>query len=125
MATTTIATIDSLENALTAYAVSFEQVSKVTLVESAGKRYAIVESQTEAGKEYRVEYNVIFKVLSCNCPAGQEGGGCWHRRATLAQLAIDKMETRRLIDETIAQEASRYHEAVFCENSACPCHDDN
>lgn len=102
-----MANFKTLADILTENNVSFEQASKVTLIESNGKHFAKVESQTTAGTEYTVEYNPLFKVLTCNCPAGQEGRGCWHRRATLAQIAIDKMETRKAIEATRVEVESR------------------
>jgi molecular chaperone GrpE (heat shock protein) len=49
-----------------------------------GQHFYIVESQTEAGKESRVEYNRQYKALSCTCKAGENGVPCWHKRAAMA-----------------------------------------
>ncbi len=83
----TTATITSKADALTSYRVSEEQVNRVILRE----HDAIVASQTTEGVGYTVEYNPQFKVLQCSCPAE---GGCWHKRATLAAIAIKRVAAK-------------------------------
>lgn len=68
------------------YHVTPEQLDKASRVidMATGKIFYQVESQSEPGKIYEVRYNSEYKRLSCTCKAGQEGFGCWHRRASLA-----------------------------------------
>ena len=66
------------------YRISQEQFDKATYCITNGQGYYVVESQSEAGKEYQVRYNRQYNALSCTCKAGEHGTPCWHKRAALA-----------------------------------------
>lgn len=87
--------ITTRADALTSYVVTAEQVSKCTPVQdgTTGEWFYIVES-SKGDTEYRVRYNREYKKLTCTCKSGQEGNGCWHRRASLASIAIDRVEAK-------------------------------
>jgi hypothetical protein len=92
-----MATITCKADALAAYHVSEEQISKVTLQQDC----AIVKSATVKGVEYKVVYNKEHKVLQCLpynsshvCGASASGKGCWHKRATLAAIAINRLQAK-------------------------------
>ncbi len=94
MTTTTETTI------YTRYHVTFEQVNACHRIGSTTTRaaYYQVESSKNDGTEYTVEYNRIVKALTCTCKAGQNGIGCWHKRASLAH-AEEYRTNRRLLQE--------------------------
>jgi hypothetical protein len=96
----------TITDTLTENRVTSEQIAKVALSNGGAK----VASQT-TDEEYRVTYNATYNVLSCNCKAGQEGKGCWHKRATLAKLAIMRLQVR----DSREQEATRPVEEVASE----------
>ncbi len=108
-----MATITCKADALAAYHVSEEQVAKVSLQ----KDCAIVKSATVEGVEYKVVYNKEHKVLQCLpynggqvCGASASGKGCWHKRAALAAIAINRVEAKAraaFMAECKEQEASR------------------
>jgi hypothetical protein len=95
--------INTTADALDSYKVTSEQIAKVTLE---GKGASVKSAHTD--EEYRVEY----KVLTCTCRAGQEGKGCWHRRACLAKLAILRVQKR----ESVEAENNRPAEEVAAES---------
>lgn len=69
------------------YHVTPEQIDKCTrLVDGqTGQVFYQVKSQSDPDAEpYTVRYNAQYKKLTCTCKAGQDGFGCWHRRASLA-----------------------------------------
>src|SRR5947207_16019088 len=92
--------------------ISQEQFDKATYCITNGQGYYVVESQSEAGKEYHVKYNHQFGKLTCTCKAGQNGVPCWHERAALANQEHYKAEQQarrqREQAEIEAQEYSRF-----------------
>lgn len=119
------------------YQVTCEMIAKVTL-ENGG---ATVTSRS-GGPDHQVRYNTRFHRLTCTCKAGQDGTPCWAMRAALAAVAIERLAARaeaatveadpdvqseqaEVSAEQEAERASRYHDGPFCEDSNCPCHDDN
>lgn len=75
------------------YHITFAQLDKATRIldASTGKVFYQVFSQSEVGRLYEVKYNEEHKRLTCTCLAGQEGFGCWHRRAALAATYLHRM----------------------------------
>ena len=90
------------------YNITPEQFDKATYCESNGKGFYIVESQSEAGKEFHVKYNV----LSCTCKAGKNGVPCWHKRAALVAEEHYKVQVRcqERLDEQARIEATEEYQ---------------
>ncbi len=102
MTTTTIDTqIDQIK---AEYGVTDEQLSKCNLIQdgSTGRYFYIVESQTTQGTEYTVKFNAHFGKLTCRCKAGNLGIDCWHKRASVADFAIQKLQARARCQREVA-----------------------
>jgi uncharacterized Zn finger protein len=69
----------------TTFGVTQEQIDKCDRLvhENTNEVFYLVESQTTDAL-YKVTWNTQFHRLQCTCPAGNEGRGCWHKRAVLA-----------------------------------------
>jgi hypothetical protein len=76
------------------FTVTEAQMDKATrIVEGAtGHVFYQVKSQSVEGQIYEVRFNRQFRRLTCTCKAGQEGFGCWHKRAAMASAAEYKQE---------------------------------
>jgi hypothetical protein len=88
-----------------------EQLDKATRVLDChtGKVFYQVQSQSEPGKVYEVQYNAEYKRLTCTCLAGEAGFGCWHRRAALAAMyeyrQQENLQARREAEEDAQRRA--------------------
>ena len=110
-------TINTRADALSAYHVTAEQLSKVQAVQdgATGQWFYLAESSSKPGVEYKVVYNAEVKALQCLpfndgpvCEASAAGIGCWHKRASLAAHAIYRLEQRQMrAQETQEVEAVR------------------
>lgn len=83
--------------AITQYNITIEQLDRATKIIDVNTNtvYYQVDSQTNPGTSYNVRFNRQFGCLTCNCPAGQKGIPCWHKRAALAANELDKERVRR------------------------------
>jgi hypothetical protein len=90
------------------YRVDESLVSKAHRIEDLTKHIVFyqVESRSLEGVEYKVYFDQVHKVLTCTCPAGESGSGCWHKRAALAH------------SEEIRQEKISRQEAAMIELAA-------
>lgn len=110
--------IETEMNIAERFHVTVEQMDKATrLVDGDDKTFYQVESQSERGRLYEVRYHADRRLLSCTCKAGQEGYGCWHRRAA---LAVDYQERQYRNAQALAsagdEQAKKRLEMVALEN---------
>lgn len=124
-------TITTRADALTSYHVTEEQIAKVTLESNR----TVVQSATTEGVEYFVKYNYSTKHLDCSCPAANPPKdangfyeyaprGCWHRRASLAAIALNRLQAKERaarIAEAAAIEATPEYQAEYREAFSCGC----
>jgi hypothetical protein len=118
---TTTPKINNKADALNSYRVTDEQLSKCELIQngSTGKYFVLVESMSEQGTIYRVEYDSEKKCLRClphtgtPCKAQDAGySSCWHRRAACATFALFRLEQRnaRRAEDKAVEETAEYRE---------------
>lgn len=106
----------------TRFNVTQEQIDRASRVIDCqtGKVFYQVSSQTTDGKVYEVRYNSRYKRLTCNCPAGQAGVPCWHKRATSA-AAFEYRQAENIQARKEAEEAANhkaYQEAARAKTAA-------
>jgi hypothetical protein len=112
------------------YGVTQEQIDRTDRVIDyhLHKVFYLVESESEPGTYYRVEWNEQFGCLQCrphhgrSCPASQQGIPCWHKRAALAAEKLYKAERQRErqreqaeVDEIVAEADRREQERKDAE----------
>jgi hypothetical protein len=97
----------------TYFRVTEEQINFCTRIEQDGKVFYYVASQTTIGQDYKVQYNTQHHVLQCNCAAGSQGNGCWHKRAALAAEKIHQAERQAAIEATEEHQHEQAEQACY------------
>jgi hypothetical protein len=70
--------------------------------------FYLVESASEPGTEYRVQYNPVLKALEClphtgkACQASEHGCTCWHKRAALKSAELRRIAQRAEMNRELA-----------------------
>ena len=77
--------------------------------------FYLVQSATTPGVEYKVIFDRKHRVITCDCKAGQEGSGCWHKRAALK--AAENFKTD--VQARIAQQEHILREIESDEREMC------
>jgi hypothetical protein len=83
------------------YRITIEQLSSATHVVVGTQHCVIVESSSVPGQEYKIIWNSTHKCLQCTahngeaCLASTNGKQCYHLRAALALLELERAWVRR------------------------------